>query len=376
MSNYTVILSANRGYAFTSSRIDIIKRFVASGWRVVLATADDSYSRSIESMGVVLEPVIFNRGGLVLVDDLKAYWRLSAIYNQYKPLLIHHFHAKPVIFGSIAARRVLSATVTTVNTITGLGNAFEAGGITANLAARGYAFAGKCSDSMVFQNRDDKKLFLERGWVSSDQARLIIGSGVDLEQFEYIDRHNHDNNSPMIVMLGRLLKQKGVPAFAEVAWKIQQDYPDARFVLAGEVESKHPDAIEADWLEAHSEIEYVGQLTDIRPLLSEADILLFPSSYREGVPRVLMEAAATGLPAVALDVPGVREAVRHNETGYLVPINDIDTLTSAVRHLLQDSGKRLAMGQAARQLAEQAFDSRDITEQYLNIYRELGISQL
>ena len=174
-------------------------------------------------------------------------------------------------------------------------------------------------------------------------------------------------------MLGRLLRQKGIPEFVEVARRIRQRWPRARFLLAGEEDPVHPDAVTVEWVRQQGGVEYLGRLSDVRPMLAEADLLLFPS-YREGVPRVVMEAAAAGLPTVAFNVPGVREAVRDGETGYLVADRDMEALTGWVSALLDNGEHRVRMGRAARDLAERAFDIRAIYEQYLDVYRELGFA--
>ena len=371
MRDSVVIFCANRGYALLSSRRNLIERFLNGGWTVVLATADDAESRSLAEMGARLEPVVFNRGGLSVDADLRAYRRLSAIYHQWQPSLIQHFHAKPVIFGTLAARQALGNSVRIANAITGLGHAFITGGLGARLAGWGYSASMRRSDVAIFQNRDDRQLFLDRGWVNDEQARLIASSGVDVERFSVVDRSHREEWAPVVVMLGRLLRQKGIPEFIEVARRIRQRWPEARFLLAGEEDLVHPDAVTAEWIREQGSVEYLGRLSDIGPLLAQADLLLFPS-YREGTPRVVLEAAATGLPTVGFDVPGVREAVRDGETGFLVPDRDVDALTQRVSRLLEDDAQRLAMGKAARRMVEADFDLRAVEQQYLAAYRELG----
>jgi len=369
----TVLFSANRGYALTSSREGLIRHFLSAGWTVVLATAEDAESRWLVELGARLEPVDFSRGGLAVAADWRAYRRLCKIFRHWRPALAHNFHAKPVIAGTLAARKVMGDSVRVVNTITGLGHAFVAGGLSARLAGLGYRLALPKADLTVFQNRDDRTLFLERGWVPEPRARLIAGSGVDLERFSHFERNKKESDTLVVVMLGRLLKQKGIPEFVEVARRIRIRVPGTRFLLAGEEDPGHPDAVSVEWLRAQSAVEYLGRLSDVTPVFAEADLLLFPSYYREGVPRVVMEAAATGLPTVALDVPGVREAVRDGETGFLVPDRDVDTLTARVAELLENCERRLAMGRSAHRLAEEAFDIRTIQARQLNLYRELGI---
>ena len=372
MEDNVVVFAANRGYALKSSRTPLIRRFLDNGWRVVLATADDDESRELCELGAELEPVTFNRGGLAPLADARAYRRMREIYRRWRPALIQHFHAKPVMFGTLAARQELGCRVRVANAITGLGNAFITGGLAARLAGFGYARAIPKGDVTIFQNRDDQALFLERGWASVERARLIASSGVDLQRFANAKRAQRDPQAPVVVMLGRLLKQKGIPQFVEVADRIRKQWPGARFLLAGEQELEHPDGVSAEWLAAQAGVEYLGRLSDVRPTLAEADVFLFPSYYREGVPRVVLEAAASGLPTVAFDVPGVREAVRDGETGFLVPDRDVDALTERTRALLEDAGLRRRMGDAARRMVEADFDVRAIEQQYLDVYRELG----
>ena len=340
---------------------------------MVLATADDQESRSLVQASVHLETIVFNRGGLSPTADLMAFNQLVTVYRRWQPLLVQHFHAKPVIIGSLAAKRALGKSVKVVNAITGLGHAFVAGGSTARLAGWGYAASMSRADVAIFQNRDDLQLFFQRGWVKNDQARLIASSGVNVNRFSMVDRFGRQGKPPVVVMLGRLLRQKGIPEFTEVALRIRQRWKVARFLLAGEDEPDHPDRVPADWVAQQEGVEYLGRVADVRATLAEADLFLFPSYYREGVPRVILEAAATGIPTVAFDVPGVREAVRDGETGYLVPDRDVDALTEKVGALLADDGQRLAMGQAARRMVESYFDVRAIEQRYLDVYRELGI---
>jgi glycosyltransferase involved in cell wall biosynthesis len=374
MSAPCAVFAANRGYALTSSRTSLIRHFLDCGWEVVLATADDAESRSLGELGARLEPVAFHRGGFSFLSDARAFHRMRSIYQRWRPVLIQHFHAKPAIFGTLAARRALGQSVRVVNAITGLGNAFVSGGITPRLAGVGYSLAGRHADRTVFQNRDDMELFLKKGWADSSRACLIPSSGVDLNYFGMVNRRGPVGQAPVAAMLGRLLRPKGILEFVAVAARIRRHWPDARFLLAGEEEPDRPDGITSNWLEMQEGVEYLGRLSDVRPLLAEADVFLFPSFYREGVPRAILEAAATGLPVVAFDVPGVREAVIEGESGYLVPDRDIDSLTARVETLLKDEELRLRMGRAGRLMVERDFDVQAVERQYLDLYREQGIT--
>jgi len=369
----TVVFVANRGYALTSSRIPLIKRFIESGWKVVIATADDAESQSLVDLGVVLQPVYFSRGGVAFAQDISAYKQLLNIYNKWKPSLIHHFHAKPVILGTLVARRLLGSSVSIVNTITGLGHAFINGGWIAKLAGFGYKFALPKSNMTIFQNNDDYALFLSNRWVNHDSTKVIASSGVDIAKFAFVDRSIRDGDSPVVIMLGRLLRQKGILEFAEVAERVQMSLPKARFLLAGEEDLVHPDSLSVESIQNYDGVEYLGRLDDVLPLLEMADLLLFPS-YREGVPRAVLEAAATGLPTIGYEVPGVKEAVVNNLTGYLIHFNDVDALYERTIELLNDKKLRLTMGKAASELAKKSFDRREIENMYIKTYQELGVS--
>ncbi|QIB65974.1 glycosyltransferase family 4 protein [Kineobactrum salinum] len=369
----TILFSANRGYALKSSRKNIISLFLDRGWRVVLATADDPESRYLCKFGALLEPVNFSRGGFSPIHDILSVNRLRYIYNKYRPDVVHHFHAKPVIFGSLVARYTLRDSCRVVNTITGLGHAFVTGGWLSHAAGLGYKLSLKNADMTIFQNRDDQKLFGGRGWVAIHKQCLIVGSGVDLKKFEFRTRDCGSARQPVVVMLGRLLKQKGIEEFVSVARAVKEQCPQARFVWAGELDPVHPDAVSETWINRQPDIEYAGRLDDVRPLLSSADVLLFPS-HREGVPRAVMEAAAVGLPTVGFRVPGVREAVEDDVTGYLLAIGDVSGLTARVLLLLQNDELRQEMGKNARRMAEKMFDIKSIEQAYFSLYRKLGVS--
>jgi glycosyltransferase involved in cell wall biosynthesis len=340
---------------------------------VVLVTADDSDSRSLVALGAHLEPIVFKRGGISVINDFLTYRRLKYIFKKWQPVLIQQFHAKPVVLGSLAARNVLGESVRIVNTITGLGYAFFIGGITSLLAGLGYSFAIQKSDIVIFQNRDDRNLFFNKKWVTNRQAREIISSGVDTNKFKFIDRANTNFDSPKVIILARLLKQKGILEFAEVAHRISEQIPRASFIIAGEEEPNHPDGLTLEMLSQLKAVTYLGHLKDIQPILAEAALFLFPSYYREGVPRVILEASSTGLPTVAFDEPGIREAVQDKITGFLVKNRNLDELTEKTFELLENHEKRLLMGLSARQMVEEQFGIKMIQKQYLDIYRDLGV---
>lgn len=355
-----------------SSRRGIIEEYLKQGWTVVLVTSDDEYSAELVGLGARLEVIQFNRGGFSMGADFMAGWMLMRIARKWSPSIVHFFHAKPVIMGTLVMRFKLGNSVSIVNTITGLGHAFIRGGLITRFASLGYRKALPKANCTIFQNHDDWSLFLENEWVPRSKTKLITGSGVSLERFSYVDRADRSGVEPVIVMLGRLIYQKGVSEFCEVAKRVRWEIPGARFLWAGEEDPVHPDSIDLNWFKSLEDVGYIGRLSDVAPLLAQADLLLFPS-YREGVPRAVMEAAATGLPTIAFDVPGVREVVEEGRTGYLVPDINIEEMGSRVLELLENKELRLELGKNAAELAKNAFDIKAVQKAYLNVYRELGV---
>jgi glycosyltransferase involved in cell wall biosynthesis len=368
----SVVFIANRSYALTSSRFLLIKHFLASGWQVVVASASqDEYADQLTEAGVIVETVSFHRGGLAPLADLKALFRLIQIYNKYRPSLIHHFQAKPIILGIFAAYFSKSAKI--VNAITGLGHPFVHGGLTYYLAVLGYNIALHFSDATIYQNPDDRNLFIDSGWIDHNKAKLIVSAGVDTETF--FPASTPPRNPLRVLMGARLLWPKGVREFVEAAEIVRQTHPTVRFCLAGEWDPVHPEAVDEAWLEAAVDkgiVEFLGYCRDMVKQFQMSSLVVLPS-YREGVPRVLLESTACGVPVVTTDVPGCRETVIEGMTGLLVPPKDSEALANAISELLENPDLRKSMGRRGRQMVEEKFDIRSITEQYLDVYRELGI---
>jgi glycosyltransferase involved in cell wall biosynthesis len=371
----TIVLAANRGFALWSSRRDLIERLTGAGYVIVLVTRDDEYAQRLLGDRVYLEPTNFSRGGVSPRLDIEAYVRLRRLYREHQPVLVHHFHAKPVILGSLAARHTVPHA-RIVNTITGLGHAFQAKGVARSLAGWGYRQALPKSDRVIFQNPDDRRLFVDAGWVASKRARVIPGSGVNTEFYTPAETRPESQDTPLVLMIARLLWSKGVGQYIEMAKRLRAEGFKGRIQLAGEVDHGHPDAVPESVIEDAQRagtIEYLGYLSDVRPALQQADVFVLPSYYAEGLPRVVLEAASCGLPTVVADAPGTREAVRAGRTGILVPPRDPDALTVAVRSLIADPELRENMGHAARQLAMDEYDIEKVISEQLAVYRELGI---
>ena len=371
--NPCAIFVAIRGFGLFQSRLQLIQTLLGSGWSVVVATMKDNYADQLADMGAMVEEVPFKRGGISPLEDVRAFLNLIKVYKKHQPHLIHIFHGKPIILGGLASYMQPGAKV--VCTVTGLGHAFIKKTLLRNLSAFGYRSTLKRSDAVIFQNPDDMCKFVELNLVSPELAHLIISSGVDIVRYSSGGDRINQNGTLRVLMVTRLLWQKGVREFIDAAVQVKSKHPNVSFQLAGEWDPVHPDAVDKRSLDQAVEmgyIDFLGYLTDMPEQLRDVDVFVLPS-YREGVPRVLLEAAACGVSVVTTDVPGCREVVIHGETGLLVPPRDNQALAQAIEVLINDQELRYQMGKNARKFVEKKFDIRLITQKYLEIYRSLGI---
>lgn len=368
------LLVAYRDFALANSRLPLISALQEAGYHVVAAAECEGSQYTLRSAGVTVEPLPFRRGGFTLVGDAGAVWHLVRLMRRYRPTLVHLFNGKPVILGSAAALAFPGKKV--VSTITGLGYDPGAGGFTAGGLGAGHRLVGWRSSAVIFQNADDRQEFVNRGWVRPRKAHLIVSSGVDTRRF---NRSAPSRTVPKqggtVLMVARLVRQKGVEGFLEAARRVRESHPEVEFVLGGEW-SSHPDSIDMERIEKaveRDEVNFVGYVEDMPAQLSAVDIFVFPSFYREGVPRVLLEAAACGVPVIAADVPGSREVVREGRTGFLVPPHDPEALADAITHLLRKPVLRERMGRLASEMAVAEFDIEAVTRRQVDVYREIGV---
>jgi len=224
---------------------------------------------------------------------------------------------------------------------------------------------------VVFQNEDDRRTISRIGKIAEDEAVIFNGSGVDISQFEFIPEPTEEK--AVVLFVARLLKDKGIVEFVTAAKTLLDRGVAARFVLVGGLDPFNPAAISKAEMEAwntHEGIEFLGNRTDIPELMSSANMVVLPS-YREGFPKVLMEASAAGRAIVTTDTPGCRDAIIPNETGVLVPVGDAAALATAIEDLINAPERRQEMGRRARQLAEEKYELQTIVDQHLDLFAEL-----
>lgn len=373
MTTRTILFLVTEDWYFASHRLPLAAAAVAAGYRVVVAARVQRHEAALRAAGCEVVPLRWRRSGDGPLQHALAIREIAALYRALRPDLVHHVALKPVVFGSIAAR--LSGVRRVVNAIAGLGFLASAKGVMARPVALALRLAlrsllGAKGAVTILQNPDDRAALVDGGIVHPSRTVLIRGSGVDLRAFTPAPT---GAEAPLVVLVGRMLWTKGVGEFVEAATRLRAEGEKARFVLVGEPDADNPDAIARaqlqSWIDAGA-VEWWGYRADIPQVLAGADVACLPS-YREGVPKSLLEAAAAGLPLVATDAPGCREVVRPGENGLLVPVRDAEALAGALRTLLADRALRERLGRRSREIAEAEFSDQAVAAATLEVYREL-----
>lgn len=308
------------------------------------------------------------RRGMNPIREAAAIHRLTALYRRLGPDLVHHFTIKPVAYGGIAARR---AGIPAVHTLTGLGYAFTPapGRSLLRWSARILLKRSLApARHVMFQNADDRRLFEALGILRSQTAACVVpGSGVDLERFKV---KPEPREGCRVTYVGRFLADKGLRELAEAARLLREWKTEVQVYLVGGPDPGNPASLDSTQVQAWQQaglVEVLPWAEDVRPHLVHANIVCLPS-YREGVPRILLEAAACGRAVVATDVPGNRDAVLADQTGILVPPRNPLALAQAILQLARDANMRQTMGQAGRTHMERRFDQDQVHRQILDVY--------
>ncbi len=368
-----ILYVVNDANFFLSHRLPLALAAQGEGFDVHVATPLSDDAEKILAVGFTFHPIPLTRRGVHLGEELASVVALYRLYRKVKPDLVHLVTIKPVLYGGIAAR--LAGVPAVVSAVTGLGYVFIARGFKASLLRMivkgAYRFAlGHANGRVIFQNPDDRSSFLMSRLVDARQTVLIKGSGVDMAQFSPVPE---PPGLPLVVFAARMLWDKGVGEFVDAARQLCDRGIKARFALVGDTDSGNPAAVPKSQLESWQQsdvVEWWGQHANMPMVFAKAHIVCLPS-YREGLPKVLIEAAASGLPIVATDVPGCREIVRDGENGFLVPVRDATALAEALRRLIEDAELRRRMGAKGREIAMAEFSVERVVSETLDVYRQL-----
>ena len=369
----TIIYFVSEDWYFCSHRLPIARKALKDGFKVVVITKVSKHRDVIESEGFELAPIEIKRGGINLFSELKTISTLYSYYKQYNPDIVHHVAIKPVIYGTLVARFICSIKI--VNAMAGLGFVFISNKKKVKLLRLfihrlfRFLFDNK-NGQLILQNKDDLDYFTKNKLVKKDQVTIIRGSGVDIKKFIPVEECI---GIPIVMLASRMLWDKGVGEFVEAAKILKQEGVEARFVLVGKNDSENPASISNsqlnDWNELDT-VEWWGDKTGMHKVLAQSSIVCLPS-YREGLPKVLLEAASCGRAIIATDVPGCREIVHNGENGILVQLKNANSLASAIKELINNPEKRKIMGIKGRRLVENEFSEEIVVSQTLKVYQEL-----
>jgi glycosyltransferase involved in cell wall biosynthesis len=365
-----VLIVVNVEWFFLSHRLPIALGLQRAGCDVeVAASVEQGRQGEIEAHGFRFTRLELTRGSTNPLRELVFIWSLYRLYRARQPDVVHHVAVKPVLYGSLAAR--LARLPAVVNAVPGLGYLFSGAGLRRGLATAAYRICCRGPrNHFIFQNPEDREALLAAGVATRGQAVLIRGSGVDIETFQPTPE---PDGPPVVLMASRMLWDKGVAELIEAARLLRARGRSCRIVLAGGPDPENPRTVTTDELRAWEReglIEWWGHQEDMVPVFQRASFVVLPS-YREGTPKVLLEACASGRAIITTDVPGCREVVRHGENGLLVPPRDANALAAAIEQLAEDPARRQRMGQAGRAMAVAHFSDTAVVEATLRLYRDL-----
>ncbi|MBL8074930.1 MAG: glycosyltransferase family 4 protein [Nitrospira sp.] len=358
---------------FWSHRLDLARAARDAGFDVTIATRVTDHGKQIQEEGFHLVPIALFRRSRNPLRELRAIAELVGIYRQVRPHLVHHVAMKPILYGSLAAWVVRVPAI--LNAFAGLGYLFanserQRGGLHWALTSALRSVIGWSGSTVLFQNEADRDELVRAGLVRSSHTRIIAGSGIDVMAFSVKPT---PQGTPLVVLPSRMLWDKGIGEFVQAARDLKKKGADARFVLVGRCDEDNPAAIGreqlARWV-GEGTVEWWGHRDDMAAVYEGATLVVLPS-YREGLPKVLLEAAACGKAIVATDVPGCRDVVKDGINGVLVPPRDSSTLARGIANLLSDRQTREAMGVRSREIAVAEWAGPRISEQVLGLYHEL-----
>ena len=368
-----LLMIVNEDRFFLSHRKDIALAAQRAGWDVTVVCKDTGQFDEVQAMGLKVLELPINPTGMNPMQEMRTWWFLYTLYKKNRNAVVHHVGLKNILWGGLAAKQAQVYGV--VNAVSGLGTIFSGDRI--GKTARGILAVMRFSNrrkrvKVIFQNQEDKNVFLHHGAVSESQVEFIKGSGVDLNVFRYVPEQ--ESETLKVIFTARMVREKGVIEVIEAAEKLRKDYEGkVEFWLCGRL-AMNADAISQQELETRCDGKYIkwqGYQNDIKSVLEQCHIMAFPSYYREGVPKSLIDACAVGRPIITTNSIGCKDVVDDGVNGFLIPIKDSEALAEKLRILMTDKALRVRMGKAAREKAEREFAIGKVIEKHLEIYNNI-----
>lgn len=369
-----ILFVVNVDWFFISHRLIIAEEAVKSGFEVIIAAEDTGRSQEIKDMGMHFVKLSISRSGSNPFTELKTFINLFYIYKNIKPDIVHHITIKPVIYGSIVAKMLKIKGV--VNAISGLGYNFTNG--RQSIIQKAILYTMKIGFNrknliVIFQNQDDQDELIELGIITSSNVNVRIkGSGVDLKK--YYESPFPDFNRIKILLPSRMLWDKGVKELREASYILNEKYSNkVQFILAGQTDEGNKAGVDNSYLKDWDDgnyVNWIGYQKNMFEVYQNSHVVVLPS-YREGMPKSLLEACAVGRAIVTTDAIGCKETVDEGINGFIVPVASSTHLANALEELINNHDLIKQMGHNSRSKAEKEFDVKNVVEKHMEIYNTL-----
>ena len=369
-----LFIVVNQDFFFLSHRLPIGVTAKDAGYDVTVVSEDTGVSDKIREAGLKTINLPINKAGTNIKDEIKTFFFLYKLFRREKPDIVHLVGLKTMLWGSLACR--LAGVKAMVSAVCGLGVLFDeehAHSFTTRSILKVLRVTHmKKRLAVIFQNNDDKAIFLNAKIMKEEQCAFTNGSGINLQNYDYTPEPT--DGLIKIIFTARMVEDKGTLVLIDAAKKLESEYKGkVQFLLCGGLDT-NPNGITKEMLESRCDgkyIQWLGHRKDVLELLKQSHIMAFPSWYREGLPKSVIEAEAIGRPVVTTDSVGCRDTVIDGKNGYMIPIKDSDALAAALKKLIDNPELRQTMGKNAREFAVSKFDINDVVKVHLDIYKAI-----
>ena len=368
MSNKTILMIAPKTDTFVNFRGDLIRDIRKKGYNVTVVVPENDCREFFEKNGVKVRLINLDKNSFSLFNTSNYYKNLKKIIEEEKPDKVFSYTIKPVIFGSLAAKKAGVEEIYSL--ICGLGMLFSSNSLKVRLIRSGvgvlYKRALKCNTRVIFQNIDDVKEFVKRGYVKKEQCRLVNGSGVNLKKFV---RNELPSGNLSFWMVSRVLREKGVMEYLKAASIVKNQYPEVTFRYIGPID-KNKNALSMKAIKPYVEdgtVDYIAKTDNVAKYISKCDVFVLPSYYREGIPKTLIEATAMGRPILTTNTPGCKETVVEGENGFFVKVKHTDDLAKKMVWMIEHRDELRAMGDKSYKMCLEKFTIEKIDKRMMDI---------
>ncbi len=359
-----ILLVANTSWSMIKFRYGLMQKLIEEGYDVSVISPMDDHTIEIQALGCQHIHIGMDNKGASIFNDMKLINELYQLYKTIQPDLIFHYTIKPNIYGTLAAKH---ANIPSIAVITGLGYTFINNNATAKIAKLLYKNSLKHAKKVWFINHDDRRKFILENLIDKNKIDLLPSEGVNTQKFAPIEKNNHDGIF-RFTLIARILWDKGVGEYAQAAKLIKQKYKNVEFQLVGFLDAQNPKAIPKEQVDSWVKdgyINFLGAVNDVREVIANSDCVVLPS-YREGISMILLEAASMQKPIIATNVPGCRDIVEHNGSGFLCKPKNAQDLATQMQNLLNlPEETRLEMGKKSRNYVQKDFDEKLVIDKYL-----------